>query len=75
MQKSYLDKKIQGRLNSYSTMLAAYNAGKLSETQQNTLIKLSSLIIQDLVGSQIKSKKQSLMDGENIFQQQIKGDK
>ena len=34
------------------------------EYKQKTLIKLSSLIIQDLVKSQIKSKKQSLMDSQ-----------
>ena len=64
MQKNYLSKEIQGRLNTYSTLLTAYNAGNLSEDKQKMLIKLSSLIIQDLVKSQIKSKKQSLMDSQ-----------
>ena len=64
MQKNYLSKEIQGRLTTYSTLLTAYNAGNLSEDKQKTLIKLSSLIIQDLVKSQIKSKKQSLMDSQ-----------
>lgn len=73
MQKSYLSKEIQGRLNSYSTMLTAFNAGKLSEDQQKKLIKLSSLIIQDLVKSQIKSRKQGLMDEQTILKQ-MKGD-
>lgn len=74
MQKNYLSKNLQSRLQTYSTMLSAYNSGKLSAEQQKTLIKLSSLIIQELAASQIRSKKQSLMDSENMLNV-IKGDK
>ena len=65
MKSNYLNKNIQTRLDAYSSLLKQFNSGKLSPELQTKLIKLSSLIIQDLVDDKIKSKKQNLMDQFN----------
>lgn len=66
MKYTYLKPKAQDRLNRYNRLLAQFNNNQLDSEKTKELIKLSALIISELVKDSSKTKKISMMDSEML---------
>lgn len=64
MKINYLNPKLKTPLAKYGKLLNGFNNNQLDDSQTKELIKLSSLLINDLIKDTQKTKKLSMMDGD-----------
>ena len=65
MKINYIHSKLKTPLAKYGKLLNGFNNNQLDDSQTNELIKLSSLLINDLIKDTQKTKKLSMMDGDS----------
>ena len=66
MKINYLSPKLKQPLAKYGKLLNGFNNNQLDDSQTKELIKLSSLLINDLIKDTQRTKKLSMMDGDSI---------
>lgn len=66
MKSNYLNPKLKEPLKKYQKLLQQFNSKQLDKIKTDELIKLSALLINELIKETSKSKKLSMMDGDAI---------
>ena len=66
MKINYLNVKLREPMKKYQRLLIQYNNKQLNNAQTKELVKLSSLLISELVNDSNKTKKVSMMDGDAL---------
>jgi hypothetical protein len=64
MKINYTNPKLKTPLAKYGKLLNGFNNNQLDETQIKELIKLSSMLINELIKDTQRTKKLSMMDGD-----------
>ena len=66
MKSNYLNPKVKEPLKKYERLLHQYNAGALNDQQIKEMVRLSTVLIAQLIKDATKATKQSMMDGDAI---------
>lgn len=65
MNINYIDSRLKRVYSRYQILQGLKRTGKITQDQQEELIRLAKVLIDDLIQNNVKLKKQSLMDIAN----------
>lgn len=66
MNINYIDSRLKRVYSRYQILQGLKRTSKITPDQQEELIRLAKVLIDDLIQNNVKMRKQSLMDADNL---------